>query len=456
MGTREVNFDGLVGPTHNYAGLAEGNLAAAENRARTSNPRAAARQGLDKMRLLVELGLVQGVLPPQERPRVRALRALGFAGGDRAVIEAAGREAPHLLAGASSASSMWAANAATVTPSVDASDGRLHLTPANLQHHFHRSLEAAATERALRAVFWDETRFVVHSPLPAVPAFGDEGAANHTRLAAGHGAPGLHLFTFGRAAFDREAPAPSRFPARQTREASEAVARRHGLPPEATVWVQQNPSVVDQGVFHNDVIAVGNEDVLLVHEAAYLGGAAVFVSLRERFRARSGGAELRVVRVPEAEVGVDEAIRTYLFNTQLLTLPGGEGTLLLAPAECQESDSVRRLLDRYVEDPEHPIDRVRYVDVRESMRNGGGPACLRLRVTMTDAELGAANQGVLLTPDRLDGLEAWVDRHYRDRLAPADLMDPELLDEGRRALDELTGLLELGSLYEFQREGTGL
>src|SRR6266581_101455 len=219
--TTEINFDGLPGPTHNYSGLAIGNLASERNKSLVANPRQAALQGLAKMKTLVDRGFAQAVLPPHERPDIAALRALGFAGSEKDVLATAARQAPQLLAACSSAAAMWAANAATVSPSADTADGRVHFTPANLVAHFHRSLEAATTTRVLRAIFADERHFTVHDALPSVPQFGDEGAANHTRFAAAAGAPGVELFVYGRAGFDAGAPAPRRFPARQTREASE-------------------------------------------------------------------------------------------------------------------------------------------------------------------------------------------------------------------------------------------
>src|SRR5262249_2313694 len=156
---REFNFDGLVGPTHNYAGLSRGNLASARHAGRVANPRAAALEGLAKMRLLMDLGVGQAVLPPAPRPDVFALRRLGFTGSDADVVAAAARGDGHLLRLTSSASSMWTANAATVTPSCDAEDGRLHLVVANLSAMFHRSLEARTTFATLQAVFADGTRF---------------------------------------------------------------------------------------------------------------------------------------------------------------------------------------------------------------------------------------------------------------------------------------------------------
>src|SRR5207248_4434793 len=134
--TIEVNFAGLPGPTHNYSGLAEGNLASERHRSRVSNPRQAALQGLAKMKALADRGFAQAVLPPHERPDMAALRAVGFAGDDSAMLRSAAKAAPQLLAACSSAAAMWVANAATVSPSTDTADARVHFTPANLVSHF--------------------------------------------------------------------------------------------------------------------------------------------------------------------------------------------------------------------------------------------------------------------------------------------------------------------------------
>ncbi|WP_370298967.1 N-succinylarginine dihydrolase, partial [Pontibacterium sp.] len=122
----EANFDGLVGPTHNYAGLSFGNVASEKHQAEVSNPKQAAKQGLTKMKALNDLGLVQGVLAPQERPDINTLRQLGFGGSDADVLAAAAKQAPRILAACCSASSMWTANAATVSPSADTANGKVH------------------------------------------------------------------------------------------------------------------------------------------------------------------------------------------------------------------------------------------------------------------------------------------------------------------------------------------
>jgi succinylarginine dihydrolase len=444
----EVNFDGLVGPTHSYAGLAYGNVASAKHRHSVSNPKAAALQGLAKMKLLADLGLKQAVLPPQERPDTEALRRLGFDGTDAQVLEKAARADPAILAACCSASSMWAANAATVSPSADAADGRVHLTPANLVSQFHRSLEPTTTAAVLRAIFPDPAVFAHHPPLPSALPFGDEGAANHSRFAPAHGMPGVELFVYGRRALDHSGSRPSKYPARQTYEASSAIARLHQLhEPAGVVFPQQNPDAIDAGVFHNDVVAVGNGNVLLCHELAFLDRQHALDELRARYAGRCGG-ELVVIEATADELPIADAVGSYVFNSQLVTLPDSTMTLV-APVECEEYESVRRFLHRLLASG-GPVRAVRLVDVRHSMRNGGGPACLRLRVVLTEAELAKVLPSVLLTDELYADLAAWVARHYRERLEPADLADPKLLTESRDALDELTRILGLGKVYRFQ------
>ncbi|SAK61997.1 succinylarginine dihydrolase [Caballeronia catudaia] len=446
MSATEANFDGLVGPTHNYAGLSFGNVASRSNEKSVANPKAAAKQGLRKMKQLADLGFHQGVLPPLERPSIRLLRDVGFTGDDATVVARAAREAPELLAAASSASAMWTANAATVSPSADTADGRVHFTPANLAAKLHRAIEHGETRRTLAAIFADEARFRIHHALPGTPALGDEGAANHTRFAREYDAKGVEFFVYGRSEYGG-GPQPQRYPARQTLEASRAVARLHGLADDATVFAQQSPDVIDAGVFHNDVIAVGNRTTLFCHQRAFVDQHKVYDELRAKLDAQ--GTTFTALEVPESEVSVEDAVSSYLFNSQLLS--GADGRqVLVVPQECRENARVAAYLDALAS-RKTPIDEVLVFDLRESMKNGGGPACLRLRVVLNDAERAAVNPRVWINDALFTKLDAWIDRHYRDRLAPADLADPKLLAESRAALDELTTILGLGSVYDFQR-----
>lgn len=441
MSAWEVNFDGLPGLTHHYAGLSFGNKASTRNRYQVSNPQLAAKQGLLKMKALADAGFKQGVIPPQSRPNIAVLRQIGFDGRDEQVLAKAAAQSPQLLSAASSASSMWVANAATVAPSADTLDGRVHFTVANLNNKFHRATEAQGTETLLRAIFADENRFAVHRALPQVAMFGDEGAANHNRLGGEFGQPGLQLFVYGRD--ESHDAVPQRYPARQTLAASEAVARLNQVNPHQLLFAQQNPAVIDRGVFHNDVIAVSNRQVLLCHEQAFLHQPTLMAELSRRVPG------FVPIEVPSASVTVDEAVATYLFNSQLLTHSDGS-MLLVLPAECEENPRVWRYLQSVLAQ-DNPISGLKVFDLRESMANGGGPACLRLRVVLTQEEFAAVNPAVLMNDTLFTVLNTWVARYYRDRLTLADLADPQLLYEGREALDRLTQILHLGSVYDFQK-----
>jgi succinylarginine dihydrolase len=441
----EANFDGLVGPTHNYAGLSFGNVASLNNASASSSPKQAAKQGLIKMKALTDLGMVQGVLAPQERPDIASLRRLGFGGTDANVLAMAAKQSPAIFNACCSASSMWTANAATVSPSADTNDGKIHFTPANLTNKYHRSLEPQVTGRILQATFANQQHFSHHVHLPDNEHFGDEGAANHTRLCNEYGKTGLEIFVFGRHAFDTSKPAPKKFPARQTLEASQAVVRLHGLDVDNVVYVQQNPDLIDQGVFHNDVIAVGNQNVLFYHEQAFYQSSQAVAEIKQKFV----GDDLHFICVKTDEVSVQDAIKSYLFNTQIVTLASGD-MAIIAPTDCKENSAVSAYLTNLVAQ-NTPIKHVYYHDVKESMRNGGGPACLRLRVAMTNKEHTAVNQSTLINDNQFQRLNTWVDKHYRDTLHVDDLSDPQLLIESRTALDELTQLLDLGSVYPFQQ-----
>jgi succinylarginine dihydrolase len=441
----EVSFNGLVGPTHNYGGLSAGNVASMSHGGRPSSPRQGALQSLDKTRALRELGVTQGVLPPHPRPSLSFLRGVGFTGTDEEVLAAAGGDDGHLLRVASSAAAMWTANAATVAPSADTRDGRVHLVTANLDHMLHRALEAETTHSVLSAIFRDEARFAVHAPLPGGGQLADEGAANHSRLYT-PGMPAAHVFAWGRAHF-RSAPLPTRFPARQTEEASRALARLLQVDPDRALFPQQDPAGIDGGAFHTDVLGVGNEDALLVHERAFSALDELLERLHELV------PTLAVCRATEAELPVEDAVAAYPFNSQLVTR--GDGKMaIIAPVDAEENPRARAYLERAVSELER-VDEVRYLDVRQSMRNGGGPACLRLRVALTDEEVGGLCARVILDDALEASLRSWVERRYRDRLVPADLRDPLLHREQMEALDELSQLLELGSVYDFQREGMG-
>ena len=446
MKFHEVNFDGLVGPSHHYAGLSKGNIASIKNAKGIANPKAAALQGLEKMRAMSELGLKQAVLPPHLRPNTTFLRSLGFSGSNHQVIENAWKSAPDIAAKCFSASPMWTANAATVSPSPDCLDGKTHFTAANLCRMLHRSYESDFTSKTLKTIFSNESYFKHHEALPAGLYFGDEGAANHTRFAKHHGAQGLEFFVFGEESLKSNSSRPTKYPARQSLEASEAIARLHGLDSGQTVFAQQNPDVIDSGVFHNDVIAVGSTDFLFFHELAFANTSQVLEDLQSKFV----GGEFKYLEVKNDQIDLQTAIDTYLFNTQLIDISDSDeisNFILIAPSECKNNTKVSAYLDAVVKSSS-PINKVHYFDLRESMKNGGGPACLRLRVVLSDEQIDSIKPRVFFNDQLHSELSTWVNRYYRDRLTFDCLQDPQLIDELDDAMRALEPILGLTGLYE--------
>jgi succinylarginine dihydrolase len=415
MSLVEINFDGIIGPSHNYAGLSFGNLASTRNIGQVSNPRAAALQGIETMRANLKLGLAQGVFLPHRRPDRQWLEALGTS------YEAA---EPRIATNAMSASAMWAANAATVSPAPDCTDGKCHLTVANLKSMPHRSHEWPETLAQLRVAFGNPA-FAVHAPIPV--AFGDEGAANHMRLASGYGTPGVEIFVYG--------VSGGAFPARQNIEASKAIARLHNLDPERTIFAEQSEDAIAAGAFHNDVVAVANQRVLFAHEKAFADRDRLVSECERLF------PELQLVEVPVAEVPLADAVSSYLFNAQLVSPPDGETTLIL-PSEARETPSVWSWLQRHVAG-NGPIRKVEVVDVRQSMANGGGPACLRLRV-VGDPE--TVDPRFMVDEGKLDQIAEVIGRGWPEEIHADDLQDPKLVATVEAARASLFSALDLSNL----------
>ncbi len=415
MSLVEINFDGIIGPSHNYAGLSFGNLASTRNTGQVSQPRAAALQGIEKMRANLKLGLAQGIFPPQRRPDRRWLEALGTTYEDAE---------PRLATNAMSASAMWAANAATVSPAPDCADGKCHLTVANLKSMPHRSHEWPETLAQLQVAFANSA-FAVHAPIPV--AFGDEGAANHMRLASGYGAPGVEIFVYG--------VSGGAFPARQNLEASKAIARLHKLDPERTIFAEQSEDAIAAGAFHNDVVAVANQRVLFAHEKAFADRSGVISECERLF------PELQLVEVPASEVPLADAVSSYLFNAQLVSPLNGETTLIV-PSEARETPSVWSWLQRHAAG-NGPIRKVEVVDVRQSMANGGGPACLRLRVA---ADPATVDPRFMVDEEKLDRIAGVIERAWPEEIHPDRLQDPALVAAIESARAELFAQLDLNDL----------
>ena len=435
----EIYFDGLIGPTHNYAGLSQGNLASQKHLNKTSNPQAAALQGLDKMRLIMDHGIPQGFFLPHERPHLKTLRALGFSGTDEEVINRAAKQNPLLLKNVYSASSMWAANAATFSPSIDSYDQNMHITPANLNTMFHRSIEHEFTQAQLEFMFGGVA--IVHDPIKNISGYGDEGAANHLRVSEQHLKPGFQIFVYGSSAFEVQQGMITR----QAEEISKAVSIMHQLDPDRVLFLKQNEQAINAGSFHNDIVSLANEEVFIFHQEAFADRVELERILHHLKDHVKG---FHPIEILSEDISLDDLVSSYLLNSQLITVKNNEMMMLL-PEEVQNHSNCMRWLEEIKSSS--PIKHIEFVDIRQSMMNGGGPACLRFKIIVNNDEFNQINEKFLLTPKKLMDLRALVTKHYRDKLNPADLQDNNLVQESYRFLDELTQLLDLGNVYDFQK-----
>ena len=443
----EINFDGLIGPTHNYSGLSDGNIASKKNFFSVSNPKEAALQGLKKAKILINAGLNQGLFLPHERPFISGLKKLGFSGDNETILKSAYEYSKVLLSNFSSASSMWAANAATISPSPDTKDGKVHITPANLNTMFHRSLESDFTYTQCKLIFSD-TCFVVHKPALSISGYGDEGAANHLRISKTHEDKGFEIFVFGESAFKEEAFAEyqkTSFIKRQALEVSKSVALGHKLDRNNVFYLQQHPRAIDKGSFHNDIVSLSNENIFIAHEKAF-ANRDVLNHVLEHLKLEV--ENFNYIEIPDKEIPLDDIISSYLLNSQLFTNGEGEMQLIL-PAEVQNYENCMQWLDKLKQTSD--IKLFDFVNIKQSMMNGGGPACLRLKAILNEDEIKKVNKNFILNDKRLELIEDLIEREYRDKLYPDDLKDPNLLDESRRVLDELTQIFGTGSIYEFQK-----
>ncbi len=433
----ETQWDAVIGPTHHYAGLSQGNIASELHAHSVSCPKQAALQGLDKMKLVASLGVPQYILPPQPRPNLAMLEQLGFVGMLKEQLQAVSEQNVKMLSAVYSAASMWSANMATFVPAWDSASGRPQFTPANLLSTLHRPQEAAWNYQLLRALWGDAAQ--IHPPLPASWVMADEGAANHMRLCAQHSDVGVHVFVYGRASDMSAEALPKHYPSRQTREACEGLARLHGVHAGRAVYVQQHPDAIDAGVFHNDVIAMSNQNILIYHEKAYVETEAFLARLRHAL----APTELVAIEIKEKDLSLRDAVSSYFFNSQFLSLPNNQGMAIIAPKECEQNHAAFSVLSALVVDTSNPITQLHFPDVRESMKNGGGPACLRLRVVGEDKAFPVNVQALKWTEVLDAQVRDVVYQHYRDTLSVEDLCDAAFAEEALTAHAALMKVLHL-------------
>lgn len=421
MNLIEIQIDRLVGPTHHFGGLGVGNLASAQHAGDVSNPKAAALQGLLKMKWVADRGVPQFILPPQPRPDIELLLQLGFRDASQGY-----HEAPAVFSAAMSCSAMWTANAATVSPAVDSVSNVATASVANLNASLHRSIEPAQTEIDLTNLL--QSTVQVQPAIPGGAAMRDEGAANHMRLGLGDG-PGLHLFVYG-----DDLPLPAKHWPRQTRFACQAIARRHQLIRENTFLLKQHPIAIDAGAFHNDVVAMSHGNVWIHHEFAYHDDGTI-EEIENRSRQMLGKDLIRI-EVPESELPMDQAVQSYLFNSQIIAAVSPDAApVVICPIQVQQNSAANSLIRSWIDDG--IFSEVYFVDLGQSMAGGGGPACLRLRVPMLRVDVDQVRSTSRLTDSKYQQLCEIIEDGYPDKITLAELTDPGLIHQAGQATDRL-------------------
>lgn len=436
----EVNLDSLIGLGHHFGGLSPGNLASTTHKNELSNPQAAALQGLEKAWLLQTITSRQLLLPPLLRPHESLLQTAGFIGSYESAMARALEVEPDLVSAIWSSSFVWTANLGIFTPSCDSASGKSHLTLANLCTNLHRSLESGERFESLQK--WLSGAINVHAPLPSSLSLADEGAANHTRFfSLTNPECGLHHFVYGLSPEGTpHSQKTSIYPARQSLRAAQWIARRHELIENHVMYTQQNPNVIDQGVFHNDVICTGHGSFLLCHEQAFVHGMNEVDLLRRRFQELTGDA-LCVELVSSQQLSVELAVKTYLFNSQLVLTP--QGPVIIAALECERHPQTYTLLQDLKQ--RWSLAGLYFVDLTQSMHNGGGPACLRLRLPMKPSQYQKLS-AFHLTPKRYQQLKTLIEKDYPTQLTKSMLIDKSYRDHAVAVQEKILQIFGLWKL----------
>lgn len=409
----ELQLDRLVGPTHHFGGLGVGNVASKRNAGNRSNPAAAAIQGLEKMRLIARWTGCQLIVPPQPRPDYQVLRNLGFTGSDQEVLKRARETAPDLLSAVTSCSAMWTANAATVSAGIDSAitNRSPRLTVANLVSSLHRATEPPSTEADLRNAL--PRSCIIDPPLAGGHAMRDEGAANHMRLGSCEAIPGIHIFVYG----DGD-PKPKRYAARQSLLACEAIARLHRIPQENVFYLKQHPDAIDAGAFHNDVVAMSHHDRFLYHEETFYEAESTLRSMDARYQTLYGRPLMRIP-IASSSLSLNEAVQTYLFNSQIVTVEQDGPPRILCTRQVEQNPQTRQLVETWCND--RVFESCEFVDLNQSMAGGGGPACLRLRIPIQENFLDSIPTTSRFTEATYQRLREHVEDHYPTELTIDDL-----------------------------------
>ena len=407
-------IDTIIGPTYHYGGLALGNTHSLDHKHVVANPKKAALQGLSKMKLLRDHGISQYVLPAYVRDYKGLVQGYYNNQGDfEDNLKRLYDENLDIFSSFFSASSAWLANAWTMTPSIDSSDGRYHVSPASLNACFHRQLDVKQTIAILTNRLCSKTYITCHHPSP----FFDEGAANMIRLSAG--GKGLYLFVSG-------SSDTKRFKSRHDKRSWQRLVSQHQLDPDYVIYLTQHPDAIDAGVFHNDVISFGVDDLLVVHENAFVDQPNYCDTILERYFS-CFGTDLTLIQIPDSILPLKDAVNSYFFNSQLVRKDDNR-YLLLVPSRCKGLPVMDYFVSIVAKKWESQLE-IMVCDVEESIKNGGGPACLRNSMDVYDDPKLIFDDRYLFTLEKYDDFVRLVNQYYPSSLELNDFLSVSFLND---------------------------
>ena len=321
---------------------------------------------------------------------------------------------------------------------MDNIDNAIHITVANLNSMMHRSIEPKFTYKMLKRIL--NKKVNINKSLLNLPNIGDEGAANHIRIAERHNVPGYQIFVYS-----SENISHAKTIERQSLIGSKLIARKNCVEDQRVFYLQQSNRAIRYGSFHNDIVSTANENIFIYHEEAFESTQELKVILA---KLKKLVPNFKPIKILNSEIDLQTIVSSYLLNSQLISLPSG-GMMFLLPSEVKQYPNCMQWLEKI--SAEEEIKKIKFIDVKQSMRNGGGPACLRLRMIFNENEISSVNKNFLLDDNKIDLLTNLIENKYRDRLQPDDLLDPNLADESLEILDALTKIFKTGSIYNFQK-----
>ena len=344
---KQVFIDTIPGPTNHFGGHAVGNIASMNSKNNILNPQKAALEWLEKVKKVAMIGGNQFVLPPQRRPLTHKKKTL-----TQSDI---------------SSSFIWMANAGLFIPRIDTQLENNQFIPANMKQSEHRNIEHPFHQYWLKKILkYSKCNF--HKILD----INDEGSANSIRLWHKKNQCGVNIFVYGKP--------NARYPIRQSKSSCEKIINI--TKPRHYILLEQTKEAIDAGVFHNDVIAFGFKNTIICHEKAFSNQKQELKKLKKIFT-NSLNAPLNIVEIANNSLSLNAAVKTYLFNSQVIEI--NNKFELICPIEVKENPNSYKITEKWVTNG--LFNKVHFVNIKSSLKNGGGPACLRLCLYLNDNEV---------------------------------------------------------------------